>query len=199
MSQTKYVLLDLETTGLDPKKDQILEVGAIALTADLEELARFECRVHYPAEGVLGQVVRLANPIDPFVQAMHTKNGLWTECAAESLAETDADLLLREWLTQLGFAEKSVVLMGNSIHFDHGFLKARFPETAAMLHYRVMDIGGLRRWLTGFGIPLPEVPADMPHRSMPDCEIELRDARVMRKTVMTCTFETPVFANGAPL
>lgn len=201
MNQTKYVLLDLETTGLNPTNDRILEIGAIALTADLEEVARFECLVHFSD--------RLT--VDEVVHNMHTKNGLWSECATAPFGEEAADVLLRDWLSQLGFEKKSVVLMGNSIHFDHSFLKARFPATAAMLHYRVMDIGGLRRWLTGFGIPLPEVPADMPHRSMPDCEIELRDARVMRRTVMTCMFEVPVYpshgpitlpafdANGAPL
>ena len=34
----EYVALDLETTGLDPARDRVIEVGAVAFTPDGQQL-----------------------------------------------------------------------------------------------------------------------------------------------------------------
>lgn len=165
MNAAKYVVLDLETTGLDPKKDQILEVGAIAVDASLGELDRFHRVVHF--NGFLG------HSIVPFVLSMHEKSNLWNECQSSIRRETTVDSELARWLEVV--AGRGIVLMGNSVHFDQAFIKERFPETAAHLSHRVMDIGGLARWLGDFGIDTGPSPY-MPHRGLLDAEIELREA-----------------------
>lgn len=171
-----YVVLDIETTGLDPQNDQILEVGAIAVDDKLEELSRFHTLIHCDLP-----IERWKN-LAEVVKHMHTVNGLWGQCANPWLeSEAMADLALHAWLEQ--HAGPQVILMGNSVHFDHAFLKARFPATAAKLHYRVMDIGGLARWLRDFGYPVDGGPP-MPHRGLEDAEIELDEARKLRTMAM---------------
>ena len=45
MSKAKILWVDLEMTGLDPTKDKILEVAAIATDWDFKEVGRFESAV----------------------------------------------------------------------------------------------------------------------------------------------------------
>ena len=45
MKKAKLLWIDLEMTGLDPEKDRILEVAAIATDMKLNEIARFEAIV----------------------------------------------------------------------------------------------------------------------------------------------------------
>ena len=42
MKKAKLLWIDLEMTGLDPERDRILEVAAIATDWDLKELAQYE-------------------------------------------------------------------------------------------------------------------------------------------------------------
>src|SRR6185312_13119416 len=143
---TEYILLDLETTGLDPKVDRIVEVGAIALDRQLNEVARFHQVLWTPTAAV--------ETADPVVRKMHTDNGLWAEARDWGLpGDMHTDQLLRAWFDEVQ-PGGMITLMGNSIHFDQAFLKAHFPEASARLHYRLMDIGGLGRWLrvAGFDV-----------------------------------------------
>ena len=45
MKSAKILWIDLEMTGLDPQKDRILEVAAIATDWDFNEIATFESAV----------------------------------------------------------------------------------------------------------------------------------------------------------
>lgn len=65
------IWLDLETTGLDPKKERILEVGVRITNEQLNVLASFSEVLSCPREVLLD--------MDPFVWGMHTKNGLLPE------------------------------------------------------------------------------------------------------------------------
>ena len=58
----EYAALDLETTGLDPERDRIIEIGAVAFTQDVV-LDRIECLVE-PGRSVPDTVLRLTG-IEP--------------------------------------------------------------------------------------------------------------------------------------
>ena len=45
MAKAKLLWIDLEMTGLDPEKDKILEVAAIATNMSLKEVGRYEAVV----------------------------------------------------------------------------------------------------------------------------------------------------------
>ena len=52
-----YVVVDLETTGLDPERDQIIEIGALEVTAGKRGRTFFHPA---PAPDAFGRAVRLS-------------------------------------------------------------------------------------------------------------------------------------------
>lgn len=169
-----YVILDLETTGLDPHKDRILEIGAIAIDDKLNEEARFLGVAHYDPSNVEW------SHVDDVVQKMHAENGLWRECAEADTDEERLDWSLADWLTAV--AAPKVILMSDAVHFDLSFLRARMPLTALRLNYRVVDLESIQWWLKIFGYTVPE-KKPCPHRGLFDCEIKLEYARELRDLV----------------
>ena len=96
-----YVALDLETTGLDPEKDRITEVGAVRFDADGNELASFESLVN---PGI---------PIPRFIQKL-------TGVTDESVRDAPGIAALKEAL--IDFVGESTVV-GHNVEFDLGHLR----------------------------------------------------------------------------
>lgn len=176
---SEYLVLDIETEGLDPTKHSILEVGAIAVGSKLEEVAHFD-------ECAIGATPRAE--LSEFIRNMHTKSGLLDEierCIDGGVAQTESDLdaCLATWILAQGYTPGKVVLAGNSVHFDSGFLRARMPKTAALLHYRIFDIGALGRELTACGLRDAHADWEVPHRGLPDASLELDHWRKLRRLI----------------
>ena len=57
MKKAKLLWIDLEMTGLDPQKDKILEVAAIATDMKLNEIATYEAVVKVDEEVMKSRMV----------------------------------------------------------------------------------------------------------------------------------------------
>jgi oligoribonuclease len=168
------VWLDLETTGLDPRKDSILEV-AVAL-------ARFESPFDVDFDGVIKGSWVLGFPraawvdLSPFIVDMHTKNRLLEECAASSHGVRGLEQMILSLLEPIGTGKDAPVLAGSSVHFDHEFLKVHMPTLAARLSHRHYDVSAIKLFCQSLGMhSLPKAEA---HRAEADIGESIAHARL---------------------
>jgi oligoribonuclease len=181
------LFVDLETTGLEIGKDKILEIAAIAVDSDKNEIARFHEVI---------PVWPLASRLVPWTKETHTANGLLGEveklCVIHEgnpLTSLDGGMTLSmravkntecrfiDFLADTKFKRGQVVMCGHSIAvFDRLVLLSEMPLAAAWFSYRTIDYGQIARYLTRFNPQLLHSPS-IPHRAMLDCEIELEEAR----------------------
>ena len=139
--RAKLLWIDLEMTGLEPEKDRILEVAAIATGWDLEPIADYQ--------GIVKQAPELLQ--ERMVGEFWEKNHLSKEALVEQnlsgkpTEEVEDELL--EFLDKY-FGEE-VILAGNSIHQDRKFIDREMPRLAERLHYRVLDVSAWKVYFEG--------------------------------------------------
>lgn len=140
--------IDLETTGLDPEKDQILEVACVITDDDFRAIATFERVLHHPQAAGLADIAPEhrtraagATGIDAYVIEMHQVNGLWRESAASEHGVRATSHALAAFIAKHGHREggERPQLGGSSVHFDRAFLREHMPEVERELHHRHLD------------------------------------------------------------
>jgi len=193
MSADKQIFLlwtDLETTGLVPGQDKILEIAWAITDTDLSIVG--EPRSH---------VIEQENWIDFFnywrhdanqaVIDMHTENGLFEELkTSEDLSNLDrAFLELDADLSALP-DPKEVHLAGRSVDFDKRFLLANDfgslfdNRLGPRISHRVFDVRTLKTFfqMTGLTVPVKEAPSN--HRALDDVLGDIRYARAAREMIL---------------
>lgn len=141
---TVAVFIDLETTGLNPVKEEIIEFGISVIDTTTWT------QVDNPSKTMSGilltqQIVnRVAlNDLDQFIVNMHTKSGLLpritkyieSDHPIKSYAEIETSILdkIKAW------GIKGLPVWGSSVHFDRKFLEQKMPNLNEYFHYRVVD------------------------------------------------------------
>jgi oligoribonuclease len=133
---TKLLWVDLEMTGLDPSHDVILEIAAEITDFDFVPLASYEARIQHNRSDV--QQLMQANPWwDAYPVNRDDFLGKLEDEQARSLVQVEQDLVA---LVHAQFGDEKVVLAGNSIHADRGFIEYHWPELTKLLHYRMLDV-----------------------------------------------------------
>ncbi len=132
MKKAKLLWIDLEMTGLDPKKDKILEVAVIATDIKLNEVARYEAVIKVSDKLIKERMIgpfweKNKKSRDALIE--QNKNG-------EPVKKVERELL--EFIDKN--CSKELYLAGNSIHQDRKFIEKEMPELNKRLHYRMLDV-----------------------------------------------------------
>lgn len=158
----RLLWLDLETTGLSPERDSILEV-AVAVTD-----RRFEIR----AADVW--VVAFDGPVDTWAATNHRQ--LLELCKQSHQTLSTVEWAIVAFIDAHCPANERLVLAGSSIHFDRAFVRARMPNLEHRLHYRMLDVSSFKEALRAAGHSYREGGAKA-HRAMPDVEASVDELR----------------------
>jgi oligoribonuclease len=159
---TKLLWVDLEMTGLDPKKDVILEVATEVTDFNFKTLATYEACIKQPKELVAKRMQAniwwkdYPENRDTFINNLSK---------GKNLKEVEQDLIK---IIDEHFGAEPAVLSGNSIHNDRLFIKQWMPALDLKLHYRMLDVSSLKILMQGkFGIDYkkPEI-----HRAFEDIQ-----------------------------
>lgn len=193
----QFCWVDIETTGLDAKKDVILELG-MTFTNGIGEI----CRRHGTIDWLVwdtdtwtsSEYNRALNEMDPFVQEMHKKSGLLRDLE-KGRAHPLNHLLTPDsvcgsainWMVEQIGLGNSMQLSGSSAHFDRGFLAEHMYPLEQQFHYRVgVDVSGLREVFKRTNpLVVERQPEKMEkHRPLPDLADSIRLYRHMLRTGM---------------
>ncbi len=167
VSPDRLVWVDLEMTGLDPKKCTIVEIATIVTSSNLDIIEEGPSLVIHQSEEVLATM-------NDFVRELHTRSGLVDQIRASTMSLEDAATQTLAFIKK--HAPSGVApLCGNSVWKDREFLDAYMPEVAAHLHYRIIDVSTIkelvRRWC-----PSREAPKKKEtHRALDDIRESIQE------------------------
>ncbi len=182
----RFVFVDIETTGLDPKADFILEVGLKVTDERLNILGEWSSLI-------FNEDWRARIAGNNYVYQMHQKSGLifdMDEALNDPRAHHELSPALvayagaYNWLTNtMGLAENAIPMAGNSVQFDREFLREHMPVLHAFFTYRNTDISTLKELSRRFNPELAAAVAsrfkkeDAVHRVLPDIDSSIAELR----------------------
>lgn len=189
--QVKFIVLDLETSGLEVEDGQILEVAIQTVDKDLNPIDSHSTHI-WPSSGEYlfsdKDAVDYFSGLDRVVQDMHTENGLFTDILNTMLVlrgfyVVDAvEKTILSWLDDCGLEPNTYPLMGSSVHFDRMWMKEFMPSLEAWFHYRNIDISSIKELVKGLGLERFHPKGDIAHRALADTDATLAEARFYYNT-----------------
>jgi len=164
------LFVDIETTGLSPEDDKILEIALVATCHELVEIDSYSA--------VIKPQRQQPAKMNAFVTEMHTKSGLIAELDT-GLTKFQAMQGAIDFIQRHGFDRP--VIAGNSVHFDKEFIRIKMPELNAKLHYRLMDVSGLASVLWHlYGYEYKHT-SEAKHRALDDCRASIAQLKEMKQ------------------
>lgn len=177
------VWLDLETTGLNPHRCSIIQMGIVITDNDLNEVDAAEWTIIPPGP---------AHWIEweDGAQRMHEATGLYAKIMGRGLPPASGALFEAMALLDRHFpAGFRPMLAGNSVHFDWRFLAYSndgvFADLARRFFHRHYDASAVMEWARRTMGVTPRwsrpVGAQRPHTALADLRETLADLRLLRE------------------
>lgn len=177
----KWLWLDLEMTGLDPVEDVIIEAAAIVTDTELNELANWHSVIHQPEEALNkmkqsqwyeNDEITGKRELKGSVYDMHASSGVLEAVRNDSQAESEAVEEFVKFI-EANFSG-AAILAGNSIHQDRRFIRSKWPEVEAKLHYQMIDVTTFKIVMRSLGITDTK---DKAHNALDDIRASIEELR----------------------
>jgi len=142
IDNSNLIWIDLEMTGLEPQRDEIIEIATVVTDKDLNILGKGPVIAIYQPPEVM-------NAMDEWNTSHHGDSGLSERVANSNHSKEDAQQETLVFLRQYLDPGKSP-MCGNSICQDRRFMARLMPELESFFHYRNLDVSSLKelasRW-----------------------------------------------------
>jgi oligoribonuclease len=175
-SKKHLVWIDCEMTGLDPRRDVLLEIATIVTNYDLEIVARG------PLFAIRQSEAKLA-AMDAWNRRTHRKSGLLDRVRSEGVPVAEAERRTLAFVKRYCYV-RTAPLCGNSIGQDRQFLGRYMPALEAFLNYRVVDVSSIKvlvkEW---YGKKYEPPPKKESHRALDDIEESIAELRFYRQSI----------------
>ncbi len=173
----RLVWIDCEMTGLDLHRDALIEIACLITDGELNMLDEGIDLVIKPPSEAIAQMSEV-------VRDMHTSSGLLDELAdGGTLAQAQEQVL--DYVRRHAPEPRKLPLCGNSIATDRSFLARDMPELDTFLHYRMVDVSGVkelvRRWYPRVYFASPAKKGG--HRALADITESILELRYYRAAV----------------
>jgi len=121
MKKHNFVFLDIETTGLNVVKHEIIEIGCVVTTPKLKVIEEFEIKIK-------PEYIENADPIS--LKVNHYDFMAWQGASS-----------LQDAMKMLSKKVQDCTLVGQNVAFDSGFLEYAFIKTGIKnpMHYHKLD------------------------------------------------------------
>ena len=184
MSQVKAILwIDIETTGLNPGKDAILEAAYLVTDIYGRVLSdEYSVLFKFPGAEIAGEFI--THEHYAFVRKMHSENGLIADLLNPENKLWDIWQLSSMLLSLTNEVEEILsnkvfwYLGGSSVHTDRAHLEANGVELP--VSHRHLDLSSLKLFAEATGLAMPQAGGKRSHRALGDIQ---EDVQIYRNYV----------------
>jgi oligoribonuclease len=174
----ELVWLDLEMTGLNPKRHRIIEIATVITDSDLNVIAEGPEIVIHANNTILGRM-------NDYVHEMHQRSGLLEKVKSSKVTIEEAEIQTLDFLNEHLDQKYRPPLCGNSIGTDRRFLDAQMTTLENRLHYRVVDVSSIKELVLRWD---PDILEGMPpkletHRALDDVVESIEELKFYRDKV----------------
>jgi oligoribonuclease len=174
----RLVWIDCEMTGLDLRRDALIEVAVLVTDGELNLLDEGLDIVIHTHDDVLDTMV-------PYVRDMHASSGLTDQVRASTTTLGEAEQRVLDYVLAHVPDPKASPLCGNSIATDRGFLARDMPRLDEHLHYRMIDVSSIKelakRWYPTVYNAQPA--KGLAHRALADIHESVQELAFYRRTL----------------
>lgn len=191
----RWVFLDLETTGLDTERCEVLELGLVIVDADLLNEIAYASWIRWPGFDAYWEMGALE---------MHRKSGFIEELQkANYIGRTSTfDQIISEAMQFIRTYEAvGSPMCGSTVgSYDRSIVRRNFPLVDKLFGYRCIDVSSVKElakaWHPHVYESRPKVEAA--HRAVPDCRASIEELQHYRRAIFAFTPspappEPPVF------
>jgi oligoribonuclease len=159
--------IDIETTGLDPKEHEIIEICATLTEWNLNLETTFTHHID----------PFFYENITPEALAIHEKSGLWDLVKESNYTTYQVENQILRWCEMMNIPKATYPVAGNSVAFDRLFIAEKMPRFNEYLGKVTIDVSGFSEIAKRF---YPEVYESKPtkeyvHRAEPDVSESIKE------------------------